>query len=362
MAAVLRMTTSREAVSAVNVTSRANEQQSAVGTMMMVADGDGRRWAGYAGVVARETQRPVDERTLTRSASVGKTFIGALILALHEEGALSVDDHVGEHIDLVPNGDAITLRMLLQHTSGVPNYTRVPAYHDAIAADPARALSYQEVVALALTAAPDFPPGAAWNYSNTGYLLLGIIAEQIVGRSVEDELSARWFDRLGMRDTRTVDVEAPSELWTGYLSGGAELIEVTTGPTYAADGGAWVTSLADLVTWAHAFFGGRLHRPETLALAQTPAGGELLTGVAQSFGLESGGYGLGLIVASDATFGPLLAGAGNADGVRTFVAYVPEQDLAIAVAVNIGNGSIPIVETLSAARPLIGAVRDRVAL
>lgn len=338
-----------------------HEAQGAVGTAMTVGDGAGRRWVGYAGLADRESGRAVDEHTLIRSASVGKTFTGALILALHEEGALSVDDALSRHVDLVPNGDAITLRMLLQHTSGVPNYTRVAAYREAIAVDPTRVFSYEELVTIAIAEERDFAPGTGWNYSNTGYILLGIVAEQIVGRPIEEELRARFFEPLGMNDTQPMGAEAPAALWTGYIVDGGELREVPRGASYTADGGAWVTSLDDLLTWAHAFFGGRLHRTDTLALAQMPAGGALLEAVAQNFGLETGGYGLGLIVASDATFGALLAGAGNGDGVRTFVGYAPEEALAFAVAVNIGDGSVPIVETLSAAGPLLQAVRDRTA-
>ncbi|MCZ7680280.1 MAG: beta-lactamase family protein [Sandaracinaceae bacterium] len=204
-------------------------------------------------------------------------------------------------------------------------------------------------------------PGTAWSYSNTGYILLGLVAEQIVGRPIEQELQARFFEPLGMIDTQPRGDGAPVALWTGYIHDGSDLREVPMGRGYTADGGAWITSLDDLITWAHAFFGGQLHRAETLALAQMPAGGALLETVARNFGLESGGYGLGLVVGTDATFGPLLAGAGNGDGARTFVGYAPEQELAFAVAVNIGDGSVPIVETLSAAGPLLEAVRERAA-
>ena len=78
-------------------------------------------------------------------------------------------------------------------------------------------------------------------------------------------------------------------------------------------------------------------------------------------GEEAGGYGLGLVLAEDDRVGPLLAGAGNGDGARTFVGYLPDSGLTFAVAVNIGDGTVPIVETLSASTYLIGALRELLA-
>lgn len=306
-----------------------------------------------------ETDRAVDGSTLTRTASIGKTFMGALILSLHEEGSLSITDPVSEYLDGIPSGDRITLQMLLQHSSGIANYSGVAAYREAAAGYPERIVTAEEAIAFALAEPLDFEPGTAWNYSNTGYLILGQIAEEIVGRPFEAEVRARFFGPLGMDDTRTLGVTRPQELWSGYREVSDAHVLTPPGPTFAWDGGAWITSTDDLITWALEFFGGRLHRPETLELAQVTAGGPLLDTVAASFGFVSGGYGGGLVVARDEHMGPLLAGAGNADGARTFVGYFPERGLALAVAVNVGDGQVPIVETLSAARPLLETLRAR---
>jgi D-alanyl-D-alanine carboxypeptidase len=335
------------------------ESQSAPGVMMIVADDTGHRWVGRAGNADISSERAVDEHTLTRTASIGKTFMGALILSLHEEGALSIDDVVSEHLDGIPSGDEITLRMLLQHTSGIANYTGVEAYREAAARYPEYVVTAEETIAFSVAEPLDFPPGTAWNYSNTGYLILGQIAEQIVGRPFEDEVRARFFEPLGMDDTRIVDAERPAELWIGYRETDTGQEVAPPGPGFAEDGGAWITSSEDLITWAQEFFAGRLHRPETLELAVMTAGGQLLDGVAASFGFVTGGYGAGLIAAHDENMGPLLAGAGNADGARTFVGYFPERGLAFTVAVNIGDGFVPLVETLSASRPLLDALRAR---
>jgi len=332
------------------------EMESAAGTMIAVADGEGHRWTGVMGLADVADARPVTEETLFRSASIAKTFTGALILSLHEDGLLSIDDPLSRYVDTVPGAESITLRMLLQHTSGIANYAAVPAYREAVTADPSLVFTYEELVAIAVEHGPDFPPGAAWNYSNTGYILLGIVAESVVGRTMHEEMRARFFEPLGMHDTRPTGAMPAAELWTGYRDDGAGLVEVRFESTYVPDGG-YTTSLDDMMIWSRAFLGGRLHRPETLALAHMTAGGAILDSVAQAFGLATGGYGLGIVVASDEALGPMYAGAGNADGVRTFLGYLPDQDLAFAVAVNVGIGSVPIVETLSATAPMLDALR-----
>jgi CubicO group peptidase (beta-lactamase class C family) len=293
------------------------------------------RYEGVRGLADRDEGRAMTRTTPFRTASLGKTFTAALVLSLHEEGALSVDDPVSDYLPDFPHGGAITLRMLLTHTSGVANYTHVSAWVDA--ASSGTPLTEREVVALCAATELDFPPGTAWNYSNTGYLVLGMIAEQLVGRSVPEELAARFFVPLGMSGTVPF-VQAPPDLARGYERDGTA-IEWDPAFVYPTDGG-WVTTASDLMIWSRAFFGGALHSEATLALARQPEGGELLTSVAESFGLVSGGYALGFLAAEDDTLGTLYAGAGNGGGVRTFVGFLPERDLAFATFVDVGDGTV----------------------
>jgi D-alanyl-D-alanine carboxypeptidase len=337
-------------------------EQQCPGALLLVSDGQ-HRYASAIGMADIESGRAMTIDTPYRTASMSKTFVGALILALQEEGKLSVDDPVSEHIDGIPNGENITLSMLLTHTSGIANYNKVTAYLEAAEADHDRVFAYQELIDFAVAAGPDFPPGTTWNYSNTGYILLGMIAEQIAGRSLYDELRARWFDRLGMTHTHPLDGRNPGpDLARAYLVSGSSVVESNTVlaiNNYAADGG-WVTTLGDIDIWSRNFLAGRLHQPETLARARMSEGGELLDSVARAFGFDSGGYARGFVVAHDGTLGPLYAGAGNGDGERTMVGYLPDSGISYALFVNVGDGQVPIVETLSAARPVIGALRAHV--
>lgn len=333
------------------------EEQASAGTLILVEDGSGRRWTGAAGHADLETETLATERTLFRSASVAKTFMGALVLSLHEEGRLSVDDPISDWVPRVPHGDAITLRMLLQHTSGIANYTQTPTYRDTLRTDRTHVFTADELVDMSIAMPPDFAPGEGWNYSNTGYILLGLVVEAIVGRSFGDECIARFFEPLGMLDTRPLSGGTVDGLWSSYVVGAEGPMPVVGTSGYAWDGG-WVTSLHDMAIWARELLGGRLHDPETLALASESAGGALLDGIAANYGFESGGYALGHVVALDPELGPLDAGAGNGDGVRTFVGYFREPGVAFVVAVNVGEGAVPLIETLSAARPILGALRE----
>lgn len=336
--------------------------QQAVGSLLTVGDSH-HRYAGALGLADLSSGREMTPDTLYRTASIAKTFTGALVLALHEEGKLSVDDPLSDHVTTVPNAENITLRMLLTHTSGLANYTKVPAYREA-AADPDRVITYEDLVGFAVEQGPEFDPGAGWSYCNTGYILLGMIAESITGRSLFEELRERYFLPLGMTHTHPYDPRTPPpELATGYEitpDGPVKAYSPLALHTYPADGG-YVTTLDDMRIWAHAFLGGHLHSAETLALARQPEGGALLNAIAKSFDLESGGYGLGFIVANDRQMGPLYAGAGNGDGVRTFVGYLPESDLGFALFVDVGDSEVPIVQTLSATGPVLARLREHVA-
>ncbi|MCA9609256.1 MAG: beta-lactamase family protein [Myxococcales bacterium] len=337
-----------------------HEEQQAVGSLLAFDDGT-HVFRGARGAADLAAGRAMTVDTPYRTASIAKTFTGALILSLHEEGTLSVEDPVSRFVDWVPNGENITLRMLLTHTSGLRNYTYATGYLPLIEANGGD-VTYEEMVRVALEDGPEFEPGTDWGYCNTGYLLLAHIAEQLTGRTLYEEVRDRFFVPLGITRTRPIDLrDVDPELARSYVVGEDGPIQVAgqVWTLHPADGG-WMTTLEEMAIWARHFLGGRLHSAETLALARHPEGGPFLDSVAQSFGLEAGGYALGFIEASDATLGPLYAGAGNGDGTRSFVGYLPEHDIAFALFVDVGDSRVPIVETLSAAGPALAALRAHV--
>ena len=165
---------------------------------------------GAAGLANRETQTPLAPADRFRIYSITKTFTAVLVLQLVDEGVLSLDDTVADWLDdpavaRIPNVEQITLRQLLTHTSGVYDYFAQdsPFWQDAYLgedADWSRVWTPEELLAYADGAAhaPDFAPGEGVRYSNTGYILLGLIVEEATGQAFADRLHQQILDPLGL--------------------------------------------------------------------------------------------------------------------------------------------------------------------
>ena len=131
-----------------------------------------------------------------------KTFVATVVLQLVGEGKAQLSDPVEHWVPgLVPQGRAITLRQLLNHTSGLYDYTDDPAYTRSRIANPRRVWQPRQLVTIAVRHKPLFRPGSDWAYSNTNYVLLGLVAEAVTSRSLVDELRSRIFRPLGLSST-----------------------------------------------------------------------------------------------------------------------------------------------------------------
>src|SRR3954453_10056417 len=157
--------------------------------------------SGYADTRTKRSMRPSDR---FRVGSVTKTFVATVILQLAGEGKLSLDDSVERWLPgEVPNGGAITVRQLLTMTSGIFDYLNDgdDTVLERELAHPDVRWAPQDLVAIATTHAPRFAPGTAWSYSNTGYILLGQIAEKAAGKPIADSLRERIFTPAGLHAT-----------------------------------------------------------------------------------------------------------------------------------------------------------------
>src|SRR5574338_1179206 len=153
--------------------------------------------AGY-GESNVELHAPVTAETMFQSGSVGKQFTSAGVMTLVEEGKIGLDDPIVKYFPNAPPAwRGITVRHLLTHTSGIPDYTT-----DAM--DYRRDYTEDELETMAFGLTPEFPPGSRWNYSNTGYVLLGILIHKASGKFYGDLLRERVFTPLGMRSARVI--------------------------------------------------------------------------------------------------------------------------------------------------------------
>ena len=152
--------------------------------------------------------------------STTKSIVATVLLQLVDEGRLKLDDKVSKYISWVPNGENITIRQLLNMTSGLYNYTEDKTLLAAVAADPLKKWAPVELARAGVSGQPYFPPGEGWYYSNTNTILVGLIIEKITGKMLEDEVTTSITDRLGLKNTyfpQGPDITAPATLGVLFL-------------------------------------------------------------------------------------------------------------------------------------------------
>ncbi|MFI9201267.1 serine hydrolase domain-containing protein [Streptomyces sp. NPDC053048] len=274
------------------------------GVLGQVQDGNG-TWNASAGVADLRTDRKRLPQDRFRVGSVTKAFVATVLLQLEAEGRLDLDDSVERHLPGLVRGNGndgrrITVRNLLNHTSGIFNYTNDPDVLERITTgflehryDTA---TPKQLVAAAMKHRPDFEPGKGWNYSNTNYVLAGMIVEKVTGHSYGSEVDKRIVDKLGMRSTTVpgTSVRMPSPHGRAYsklLSDkpDAKIHDVTElNPSWAWAAGEIISTTGDLNRYYRALLGGKLlpERQQKELLTTVPTGDAAGTG-----------YGLGLMKA-----------------------------------------------------------------
>ncbi|WP_079127110.1 serine hydrolase domain-containing protein [Streptomyces sp. TP-A0874] len=269
-----------------------------------VGPGDGRVWGGTAGVADLRTERPRLPEDRFRAGSITKSFVATLVLQLEAEGRLSLDDTVEEWLPGVVrghghDGSAVTIRQLLNHTSGVYSYNADPELQEGVFGPGFEKHRFdtwapRQLVDIAMRHEPDFAPGTAWGYSNTNYVLAGMIVEKATHGTYAEAVERRILAPLGMRSTALpgVAVTMPVPHGRAYSSLGAtgltdEVRDTTElSPTIAGPAGEIISTAGDLNRFYRALLRGEL-LPE-------PQQRELLTTVPTGQG--SMRYGLGLSV------------------------------------------------------------------
>ena len=222
------------------------------------------------GMANVELSVPVTDSTVFEIGSISKQFVSAAAMILVQENKLGLDDPIHQYLpDLPSEWLGVTVRQLLTHTSGIPDYEEIRTY------DVYRfRLTPEEVIRIAHSRPMDFAPGTGWYYSNTGYFLLSMIVERIEGRPLGQVLKARIFGPLGMTQTRMADPEAIiRHRASGYwVNKAGELINRNPTETSSTLGAGGILSSAyDLAKWDEALYGDHLLSAESKAAMWTPA-------------------------------------------------------------------------------------------
>jgi D-alanyl-D-alanine carboxypeptidase len=306
-------------------------------------------WTAALGTRDLATGAPMTLGDHMRIGSITKTFTATLILQLVQDGRLTLADKVAKYIPGVPNGRKITIRQLLQMTSGLYNYSEDVGFNERLDRDPEGAWTPQQLLDIAFSHPVDFQPGDGFHYSNTNYVLLGLIAEQLTHQPIAQLFQHRIFDRVGMHETTfNNDTVIPYPHAQGYQFIGN--VAALTAPVLTGKAAAWADWSAgnpDDVTHANASWtwaaGGAestlddLRRWAPVLATGTPLLSpeiqrERLTFVSPSGKPGEPTYGLGI-----GDFGGFLGHTGMIPGYNSFVGYDPARCATIVVLVNLNQ-------------------------
>jgi D-alanyl-D-alanine carboxypeptidase len=304
--------------------------------------------AGFARLRPRVRMQATDR---FRIASVTKTFVATVVLQLAAERRLRLDDPVDRwRPGLIPNGSSVTLRELLGHTSGLFDYGDDKEWVRKRIADPAREWSPRELVEIAASHPPLFKPGTRWSYSNTNYVVLGLVAEATTGTTLGRELRDRIFARLRLGATSYPSgTTIPGPFAHGYIGSGSHvplppgtrLLDVSSRLSPSSWGaGQIVSSADDLTRFMGALMGGRLLPPRQLAAMKADVMGAA--------------YGLGLRIAYTPC-GTAYGHEGDLPGYRTVVWATANGRRAASVLVNVDTTHVSWSRLDSAARTALCA-------
>jgi D-alanyl-D-alanine carboxypeptidase len=296
-------------------------------------------WQAALGTADLASGAPMRLDDHMRIGSIAKTMTATVILQLVDEGKLGLDQPLADFRPAVPNAQAITIRQLLNMTSGLFDYGDDPALHRALDDHPEQPWTAEQLVEIGLQHPPYFAPGQGWHYSNTGYALLGLIAEQLTHKPLSQLFQERLFGPLDMSESLYPDLASsalPAPSARGYLYGTLADVEAATtpaqvpgaralrdvtdySPSFGGAAGAVISTLDDLHRWAPALANGTLLEPATQA--------ERLTWVDLAPGLQ---YGLGIQNADG-----WLGHNGAIPGFQSYLGYDPDHQLTIVVLTNL---------------------------
>ncbi|MEU7865261.1 serine hydrolase domain-containing protein [Dactylosporangium sp. NPDC049140] len=306
-----------------------------VGVQLRVHDEQG-EWVGTAGTSELDGEAAPPMDGYHRIGSNTKTFTATVVLQLVGEGRLGLDDSVADHLPEFGLDPRITVRMLLQHTSGVFNFTGeyfedgtiVPGMPNPLQQgrewleNRFHAHRPEELVRFALAKPPRFEPGADWSYANTNYVLARLLIEKVTGRTVAEEMQRLILGPLGLKGTIVPDgAEIPEPHAHGYYRYEDQTVDVTRhDPSWISSGGDMISTTRDLQTFISALVGGRLLPAPLLAEMCTPH--------------PKVGYGLGVFVQDAPDGGKIITHNGGTAGHAALMYSTPDGRRTLTAALN----------------------------
>src|SRR3984893_10236054 len=306
---------------------------------------DGRSGSVSTGVSDLATKRPLVPTDLMLAGSIGKTFVAAVMIQLAQEGKVDLYDKIerwftggfkdGFKADpwfaRLPNANDITIRMLLNHSSGIANHADDDKFYKALAANPDRVWKYEDLIAFVLNRKPLFAAGKGFAYADTNYILVGMIIERVTGTSLYAEVTRRFLKPLKLDHIVPQEGRIIPGVVNGYssfamLAGprGAMIVngKFTINPQVEWAGGGFASTAGDLARWAKTLYEGDL--------IKNPFMDQMLTGIKTG---EVDLYGLGVEI-GEGRWGKSYGHDGLFPGYVAAMAYFPQYQVAVAIQVN----------------------------
>ena len=288
------------------------------------------RYIRAVGVADKATSAPMKADFYSRIGSMTKTFTVTAILQLAEQSKLGLDDPIGKYIEQYCRGQQGSVATAGAHAEDeLENYPQAREFQQALVADPYRNFTPQELLGYAFAAPMPFPPGDAYEYSNTNTVLLGLVVEKLSRQSLSDYIKDHILTPLGMDHTSLPTTNAfPEPHAQGYTDATADGAETTAtdwNPSWGWAAGAMISTLDDMHSWAPALATGKLLSPamqeqrlQTLGIPGQPPGD---------------GYGLGIF-----NLGGWIGHNGSVPGYEAVTVYLPERQMALVILINTDIG------------------------
>ena len=292
---------------------------------------DGRSASVSVGAADLQTKRPLKPSERLLAGSIGKTFVAATALLLVQEGKLNLDEKIGSWLGnekwlaRLPNAADITLRMLLNHSSGIRNHVDDDNFVKALfKSSAARDIKYEELIAYVLDKKPLFPAGKGFNYSDTNYIIAGIIIEKATGKTLYDEIAERILKPLKLERTIPSNSITLQDVANGYFQNKPVIVggRFTINPQWEWAGGGFASTAEELARWARDLYDGGVLEKKSLE--------EMLKST--SIG-EGAGYGLGVEIV-ESKWGKAYGHDGEFPGYLSDMRYFARYRIAVAVQVN----------------------------
>ena len=328
-----------------------------LGANVTIEDSLRGNWTGASGYADVETKTPMPLGAKFYIYSITKSFTAVRVLQLAEQSLVSLDDPITSYLPELAFPPEVTLRRLLNHTSGVPNYTDLPEYAPATRESPSRPWSYEHVLDLTCSGKLDFPPGEGWHYSNTGYMLLARVIESVTQASFARNIDEGIVERLGLQCTSVAEDVDTGLLTPSYCRSLSkdEMVE-NIAPRYHpgwCKTGLIISTTDEVAKFYRCLFNGSVIYPQSLAHMKSWVS---VSGNAGTF-FKKPAYGLGLMIDPDWGFGGLFAHGGGGPGCRTWAMHLPDfygRSLTLAILCNTSMTEHPFDLT----KDLLGVMKD----